>query len=89
MPKEIVVSHGPRFYDDAGVEIPQESQGVAEVAWSREAEYVQLVTYARHPVSFDTIGRNEAQFVQLTRKEINDFIKHLRRARDQAFGRDE
>jgi hypothetical protein len=32
---------------------------------------------------------SEAGHVHLDRRGINDLIRHLRRARDQAFGRDE
>ncbi len=60
-----------------------------QVGWSAEAEHVSVVTFARDPVSFETIGLDEAQHVTLDRREINQLIRNLRRARDQAFGRDE
>jgi hypothetical protein len=88
MPKEIVVSHGPRFYDEDGKEIPQGTQSFIQVSWSREAEYVQIVTGSRDPVTFDS-DSSQWFFVSLERREINDLIRKLRRARDQAFGRDE
>ena len=54
----------------------------AQVGWSREAEYVQLVTN-------DGGDENAGQFVTLDRDGCNKLIRTLRRARDQAFGRDE
>jgi hypothetical protein len=81
MPKEVVVdSNG--FDDDA-------SRGLrAEVRWSREAEYVQLATVADEPPVRSGLG-GEGWHVSLDRRGINEVIRYLRRARDQAFGRDE
>jgi hypothetical protein len=53
-----------------------------QVGWSKEAEYVQVVTN-------DGGSENAGQFVTLDRDGINKAIRMLRRARDQAFGRDE
>lgn len=81
MPKEIVIDSSCFNEDD--------TRGLrAEVRWSRETEYVQLATVAdKDPVSegFDGCG----WFMSLDRRGINDLIRHLRKARDQAFGRDE
>ena len=83
MPKEIVVE-SPGY-------IPEDSdkQALVEVTWQRSLEHVQVATFARHPVTLETIGREEAMFVTLDRSAINNLIRNLRRARDQAFGRDE
>jgi hypothetical protein len=88
MPKEIVLSHGPRLYDEDGKESPQSDQGLVQITWSREAEYVQVVTFSRDPVTFES-NSDDARWVDLDRRAINDLIRKLRRARDQAFGRDE
>lgn len=83
MPKEIVVEwYGAR---------PEGSdeQALVEVSWQRDLGHVQVVTFARKCESHETIGRDDAQFVTLDRSGINDLIRYLRRARDQAFGRDE
>lgn len=87
MPKEIVVSHWPVLYDEEGRQVPMDEQGLAQVGWSAEAEHVQVVTLSRDPVSYET--KYEGYYVSLDRRGINELIRHLRRARDQAFGRDE
>jgi hypothetical protein len=81
MPKEYVIdSNG--FGDEA-------SRGLrAEVRWSREAEYVQMATVADEPPVKSGLSA-EGWHVSLDRRGINDLIRYLRRARDQAFGRDE
>ena len=79
MPKEIVIDR----------QAPGETDPLLEVSWQRDLEHVQIAAYSRHSVTLQTIGREEAQFVTLDRPRINDLIRHLRRARDQAFGRDE
>lgn len=62
---------------------------VVAVAWGRDST-VQVAT-APVPaegsagVEIDTGG----EFVTLNRIQINDLIRTLRRARDQAYGRDE
>jgi hypothetical protein len=88
MPKEVILQHEPRFYDESGREIPQETQPLVQISWSREAEYVQMATGQRHPVTHES-EQDKWWFVQLNRTMINDMIRVLRRARDQAFGRDE
>ncbi len=88
MPKEIILQHEPRYFDDEGREVPQETQPLIQVSWSREAEYVQIATGVRDAVTHDC-DTDTWRFVQLNRDMINAAIKVLRRARDQAFGRDE
>ena len=86
MPKEYIEScEGP--FDGAPFAV--------RVGWSREAEYVQIATIDPEGETLsDSGGKNEVKveggnFVDLDRRRINDLIRLLRRARDQAFGRDE
>ena len=82
MPKEVVIDRGS-FDDD-------HSRGLrVEVRWHREGSYVQLATVADEPPAASEIGDGQGWFVSLERCDINDLIRYLRRARDQAFGRDE
>lgn len=53
-----------------------------QIGWSKEAEYVQVATSAGS-------SEHAGTFVTLDRHGINNAIRTLRRARDQAFGRDE
>ena len=55
------------------------------VGWQR-GMYVQLATIK--PDGEDQSGAS-GQYVDLERHHINALIRHLRRARDQAFGQDE
>lgn len=80
MPKEMVLSSG--FNEDV-------TRGLrTEVRWSRDG-YVQVATVADEMPAASGTGSGEGWFVDLDRKGCNDLIRHLRRARDQAFGRDE
>jgi hypothetical protein len=61
-----------------------------EVGWSRD-RYVAVATTrvsAKQPGDGETLW-DEGQHVDLNREQINELIRVLRRARDQAFGRDE
>jgi hypothetical protein len=69
---------------------------IVDVRWGREQGYVQIVTKAEDPFGGRfggdedlSIVVTDGYYVDLGRKEINDLIRNLRRARDQAFGRDE
>jgi hypothetical protein len=94
MPRETVYgSELPFGTDEVN---PGAGRAVAEVTWSREAEHVQVVTKC---VEASTEGRlvhddegihyTDGFWVTLDRNGINRLIRNLRRARDQAFGRDE
>lgn len=97
MPKETV--YGSQ--DPWGEDYPAVS--VVQVTWSREAEYAQIVSKAVHRADHsdidppgehkeccgDSISYTKGMYVTLDRRGINDLIRNLRRARDQAFGRDE
>jgi len=92
MPKEIVygVDHFPPETDDEPRDPP-----VVVLSWSRETGDVQLVTrLLRHEVPTPEeqdagIPVGYGLYVTLNRTAINDLIRNLRRARDQAFGKDE
>lgn len=63
---------------------------VAQITWSREPTgHVQLATLNDDAVELVPTPEGNGWFVTLDRREINDLIRVLRRARDQAFGRDE
>lgn len=78
---------------------------VVDLSWSREAGHVQMATLSIDGVTGDPveIGTVElptpdgtatapilgGMYLQLDRDGINRLIRNLRRARDQAFGRDE
>ena len=81
MPKEIVLQD-PEFGP-----MDEVRQGLVQVGWQSEQEFVQVATMSRHPVTKET--NVEGFFVSLDRRGINDLIRYLRRARDSAFGRDE
>lgn len=92
MPKETV--YGEQRVFDPADENPQVSR--VEVLWSRDAGFVQVVTKAtdaaggRWASSYgDEYHVTDGYYVDLTRAEVNHLIRNLRRARDQAFGRDE
>ena len=71
-----------------------------EVGWSRDC-YVQIATTKLQPGAdrdreyVDGSADNplkhawDGQWIDLDRHQINELIRHLRRARDAAFGRDE
>lgn len=89
MPKEVIYSDQlPWSEEDPGV-------AVVEVRWGRDTGHMQLVTKAIHRATGDRLSDDEGIhytdgfYVDLNRSNINDLIRQLRRARDQAFGRDE
>jgi hypothetical protein len=77
----------PREYIRASLDFDDEHESIIDLSWSRDAEYVQVGVIKRAKVTHDTI--HQGQYCQLDRGVINDLIRKLRRARDQAFGRDE
>lgn len=86
-----------------GSELPfgpeSSAQGVVEVAWSREpAGHVQVAAKLFNDDGSQAMTKDEADrrklwsqgfYVDLDRDGINRLIRNLRRARDQAFGKDE
>ena len=94
MPKEVVYGEGPVF----GPESPARS--VLEVRWSRNG-FVEIGSRIVHAADLSAYVPTEQErpdlngaaipglYMALDRAAINETIRHLRRARDQAFGRDE
>jgi len=81
MPKETVIS--TTGFDE------NVSRGLrAEIHWGRDGQFVQLATVADELPQQSGFGA-QGWFVTLDRNGVNAMIRHLRRARDQAFGRDE
>jgi hypothetical protein len=89
MPKETV--YGELLPIEGAADDPNE-RPIVQVRWSREHGDVQVVT---RKFGYECAGPDEPQsfaygmYVSLDRRCINDLIRYLRRARDQAFGRDE
>lgn len=90
MPKEYVNGEAVPY------ELGSPETPVAAVRWGRETGHVQLVTRLREcELFFDPddptapIPCQYGYYVTLDRRGINDLIRTLRKARDQAFGRDE
>lgn len=82
MPREYV--HGDLILGEDGQE--PETESLVSIGWERGG-WVQVGSMARARVTHETV--NEGWFVDLDRYACNDLIRKLRRARDQAFGRDE
>lgn len=59
------------------------------VGWSRETGHVQLGTVMDDEAVLQPTPEGNGWFVTLDRAGINALVRHLRRARDQAYGRDE
>ncbi len=96
MPKETVFGEQLVAYGDDGKLIdPNPKVPVVEVLWAREQGYVQVVSRAEDPHGGRWAGESsethftDGMYVNLDRGQINKLIRNLRRARDQAFGRDE
>jgi len=92
MPKETVFGEQHVPVDEQGgtPNVP-----IVEIRWNRDAGCVQIVTKATDAFEGRLVGDDpgvhytDGFFVDMGRKQINDLIRKLRRARDQAFGRDE
>lgn len=91
MPKEYV--YGPKAFLSSGDAkytcANPEAEFAATVGWSRldNGGVVQLATIRNgQEQSFEP---EHGLYMELDRVGINDLIRLLRRARDQAFGRDE
>lgn len=59
-----------------------------KVGWNRETGVVQIATVTENE-DVDPFSVEAGLHVNLDRRGINTLIRHLRHARDQAFGRDE
>ena len=84
LPKEIVRGCHPVIGTPDEVQV----EGLVQVTWGIEQEYVQVVTLRRDATTLES-NSDEAIHVDVDRRGINDLIRNLRRARDQAYGRDE
>lgn len=92
MPKEQINGLSLPFSEEAGL------RSVVEVTWGRDSS-VTLVTKCvdastgevstRERLSSPERHAGEGWYLDLDRRGINELIRKLRRARDQAFGRDE
>lgn len=85
MPKEVIHSS-----EQFSSNYPEQTS-IVEVRWGRESEYAQIATLLVDTQTHEPIERSVdgGWFISLNRTGINDLIRYLRKARDQAFGRDE
>lgn len=81
MPREII--HDPTPVEPDKSE--QSTPFAVSVGWQRDHD-VQLATIN---LQKDELSEDKGWFVNLRRQDINRLILVLRRARDQAYGRDE
>ena len=91
MPKEKVT--GVEAFLEVGEEASDEGYPLVEVRWNRWPDsYVSVVSRLSNcemPPPGEDILASYGFHVQLDRSGINDLIRKLRRARDQAYGKDE
>jgi hypothetical protein len=100
MPKELVFTSSPPYTEESsarsivGVHWGSEMDGYLQVSTALFNDDLKAST----PDGVITVKGPEAErrnlwsqgfYVSLDRKGVNDLIRYLRRARDQAFGRDE
>ena len=86
MPREAVWGTNDFLPEDA-----EDGGAIVDVRWNRD-QHVQVVTrreFAEVPPPDEPISYKYGMYVDLDRTGINTLIRNLRRARDQAFGRDE
>ncbi len=96
MPKETVYGQksalaGTSTSCSATIELDPRTP-VVEVRWHRETASVQVVTCIQEAGGVgpdEPLTYEHGMYVDLDRKGINELIRKLRRAREQAFGRDE
>lgn len=94
MPKESVygLQHGGPAID---ADAPPPVVPIVDVLWNREGGFVQVASKAvtadggRVAADSEEAHFTDGMYVDLDRTSINKLIRNLRRARDQAFGRDE
>lgn len=89
MPKEAVYGRMLPIPEGSDPEQP-----IVEVRWSREMDFVQVVSRSKQAEcpsieESENIPARYGWYVELDRRGINELIRNLRRARDQSFGRDE
>ena len=99
MPRENVYSDDTPYATEEGDPL---ARSVVTLTWSKDHDTVQIVTqcvnlsdggvYEEAPeedLAGQRIPRAYGNYVTLDRAGINRLVRNLRRARDQAFGRDE
>lgn len=59
------------------------------IGWSKEHGHVQVASVAEDGLKLEETPEGNGWFVTMDRAGINAAIKALRKARDDAFGRDE
>lgn len=94
MPKESV-------YGEQHIFDPEESNPkvpTVDILWGRDQGFVQIVSKVEDPHGGRWMDENwneseiyftDGMYINLNRNAVNQLIRYLRRARDQAFGRDE
>lgn len=85
MPKEYISNVLHAVDEESGEEVLLNTFKV-RVGWNKEVGDVQIATVNEEADPFSCEG---GLHVELNRRAINDLIRVLRKARDQAFGRDE
>ena len=85
MPKEHVDDMYAGHDDDA---VAEGSRSRVRVGWSKEAGHVEVATVAPDGERLEPTPEGNGWFVQLDRSGLNRLIRTLRRARDDAYGRD-
>lgn len=91
MPREHVVGNNPRFREDFTTEGNDPGDWQIEVGWQKDGTgpidgSVQIATTDPNA----ELGSKESGlWIDLSRDKINELIRLLRKARDQAYGRDE
>jgi hypothetical protein len=84
MPKETVYS---KYY---GRSTPDHPEPEVTVGWSKESEHVEMAVLMPEGVPLEVnFPESNGWYAQLDRAGINRLIKILRKARDDAYGRDE
>lgn len=88
MPKEYITTASSRERADR---LGGDREAV-RVGWGREG-WVQIASVLMQQIEGSTSPTearvDQGQFVDLDRESVNNLIRVLRRARDQAFGKDE
>jgi hypothetical protein len=83
----------PAMSDRDGTQEQPPIVPIVDVRWNRQGT-VQVVSKAEDPLGGratdeEGVSYLDGFYVDLEREAINKLIRNLRRARDQAFGRDE
>jgi hypothetical protein len=81
----------PKEYVYTAPVTPDQNQRAIKVTWAREENggHVQMCVFEHDSEDEYTKEHELPQYVSMDRDAINRTIRILRRARDQAYGRDE